>query len=116
MIENELYPKLADASARAIQGLNPKITIWNTGKDGSGNKITDLAKTIPPLLTTIEEQTGLSLPDWLLKKNREPEDVSKIMRVLSENGIQGEELAKIIEAFRQPDVSNRAGTITPISF
>jgi len=71
MIENDLYPKLADASARAIQGLDPKITIWNTGSsDGTSGKMSDFVKNIPPMLMTIEEQTGYSLPDWLLKKNK----------------------------------------------
>lgn len=30
MIKNEVYPKLAEANARAIQGLQPKITSWVT--------------------------------------------------------------------------------------
>lgn len=74
MIEKELYPKLAQEAANAIKGLNPKVTIWNTS-NGSGNGngsfdgIHNLAKSIPPLMKTIEEQTGISLPDWVVKKS-----------------------------------------------
>ena len=31
MIEKDLYAKLAKESANSIQGLKPKINIWNTG-------------------------------------------------------------------------------------
>lgn len=71
MIEKELYPKLAEEAARAIKGLNPKITIWNTDGEGKGgfDGIHNLAKSIPPLVKTIEEQTGVTLPDWMIKKS-----------------------------------------------
>ncbi len=32
MLNNNTYEELARANAQAIQGLNPKITVWNTGK------------------------------------------------------------------------------------
>ena len=32
MLESRTYEGLADANARAINGLQPKITTWNTGK------------------------------------------------------------------------------------
>lgn len=31
MLQDHTYEKLARANAQAIQGLNPKITVWNTG-------------------------------------------------------------------------------------
>jgi hypothetical protein len=32
MIEKGIYTQLAKANADAVRGLNPKMTIWNTGK------------------------------------------------------------------------------------
>lgn len=32
MLQDKTYEKLAMANAQAIQGLQPKITVWNTGK------------------------------------------------------------------------------------
>mmetsp|Transcript_10591 Transcript_10591/g.9158 ORF Transcript_10591/g.9158 Transcript_10591/m.9158 type:complete len:113 (+) Transcript_10591:1205-1543(+) len=72
MIEKDLYPKIAEQSAKAIQGLNPKITVWNTGNDGKGtyDSFANIAKTIPPIIQTVEEQTGIGLPDWLVKRGK----------------------------------------------
>ena len=33
-LDTNLYPKLAEENARAVQGLNPKINVWNTGAVG----------------------------------------------------------------------------------
>ncbi len=68
MLDKEVYPKLAEANARAIQGLQPKITSWTTsGSDGStGNPIGDIMKSLPPLVQTIHDQTGIKPPAWLL--------------------------------------------------
>jgi len=116
MIEKELYPKLAEASAQAIQGLNPKITIWNTGSDGTNNtfdSISGIAKSIPPIIQTIEEQTGLSLPDWLIKKNSGSTlEVEKILKVLEEKGIDSKEVINLLEEItnggnRQADITNK---------
>jgi flotillin len=75
MIERDLFPKLAKENAAAIQGLNPKITVWNTGNDpkgeGSLGPVKNIFQSIPPLLTTIKEQTGITPPAWLLNL---PED------------------------------------------
>jgi flotillin len=66
--------KLAESNAKAVQNLNPKITIWNTTSDPNNSwtsGISDLFKTIPPLLTTINDQTGLQPPTWLAQtKNK----------------------------------------------
>ena len=76
MIEKGLYTELAKANAEAIRGLNPKMTIWNTGSqagssgDGAGHNnggldsIRNLYQTLPPLMQTINEQTGITLPEW----------------------------------------------------
>ncbi|KAJ3207909.1 hypothetical protein HK099_000171 [Clydaea vesicula] len=73
MLEKGLYVDLANANAKAVQGLNPKITVWNTGSNGnegdSTKPIRDIFQSLPPLLTTINEQTGVAPPSWLAKLN-----------------------------------------------
>ena len=69
MLQNNTYEKLAKANATAIQGLQPKITVWNTGEGGSapdsGAPIRNLFQSLPPLLSTINDQTGIAPPSWL---------------------------------------------------
>ncbi|KAL3421503.1 SPFH domain/Band 7 family protein [Phlyctema vagabunda] len=77
MIEKGVYQSLARANADAVRGLNPKMTIWNTGAQaGSGSEsstssgqggidsIRNLYQMLPPLMSTIHDQTGMSLPAW----------------------------------------------------
>ncbi|SLM41137.1 Flotillin family [Lasallia pustulata] len=69
MLQNGTYEKLAKANASAIQGLQPKITVWNTGEGAStsdsGAPIRNLFQSLPPLLSTINDQTGIAPPSWL---------------------------------------------------
>ena len=70
MLEKNTHEKLANANALAIKGLQPKITVWNTGdgasssSDGTG-AIRNIMQSLPPLFSTINEQTGMSPPSWL---------------------------------------------------
>lgn len=69
-MSRDLYVEMAKANGAAIQGLNPKITVWTTGDskgDGFTKPIADLMKMMPPLFTTINDQTGIQPPDWLAK-------------------------------------------------
>ena len=73
MLQKDTYEKLAYANAQAINGLQPKITVWNTGGDGSGSGAADPAapirnifQTLPPLLSTVADQTGIQPPNWLV--------------------------------------------------
>ncbi|RDW90476.1 flotillin domain protein [Aspergillus mulundensis] len=68
MIETGMYERLALANGQAIQGLQPKITTWNTG-DASGpgdamGPIRNIMQGLPPLLSTIHDQTGIKPPQW----------------------------------------------------
>lgn len=70
MIEKGTYVELAKANAQAINGLNPKISVWNTGdasssgaQDGTAT-MRNVYQMLPPLMTTINEQTGIKLPEW----------------------------------------------------
>jgi flotillin len=72
MIEKGTYVELAKANATAIHGLQPKISIWNTGAEAGGNgggadstaAMRNVYQMLPPLMTTINEQTGITLPEW----------------------------------------------------
>ncbi|OLN87332.1 Flotillin-like protein 2 [Colletotrichum chlorophyti] len=76
MIEKGTYVELAKANAQAIHGLQPKISVWNTGSQGGegagGNSGVDTMRNVyqmlPPLMTTINEQTGITLPEWQFGK------------------------------------------------
>ena len=75
MIEKGLYVDLAKANATAVQGMQPKMTIWNTGSSAGGSGDNDPAAMIrntyqmlPPLMSTINEQTGITLPEWQFGK------------------------------------------------
>ena len=74
MLTTGTYSTLANANAAAINGLQPKITVWNTN-DGSGSSNSDnglgairnIMQALPPMLSTINEQTGMQPPGWLAK-------------------------------------------------
>ncbi|KAH9621358.1 hypothetical protein KSS87_005680, partial [Heliosperma pusillum] len=82
MINNGMFQDIAKINAGAIKGLNPKISVWTTGGggaqlQGSGDRvvggsagaamseIASVYKTLPPLFTTVQEQTGMVPPPWL---------------------------------------------------
>ncbi|QSZ35876.1 hypothetical protein DSL72_006998 [Monilinia vaccinii-corymbosi] len=83
MIERGTYTSLARANADAVRGLNPKMTIWNTGAQAGGNgaasatsgegqpiamggmdSIRNMYQMLPPLMSTIHDQTGMTFPEW----------------------------------------------------
>lgn len=71
MLSNGTYQQLAEANAKAIHGLQPKINVWNTGAQGADGAmdttapIRNLFQSLPPLLSTIHDQTGMAPPSWL---------------------------------------------------
>lgn len=76
MIDGGLYQELARINAGAVSGMQPKISIW-TGADGdlgassSGagsaamQHVAGVYKMLPPLLSTVHEQTGMLPPAWM---------------------------------------------------
>ena len=100
MIKENVYEKLALANAKAIQGLAPKITVWNTG-DQSGNTmdasapIRNIMTSLPPLLSTINEQTGIAPPSWLMQMPQQQGDgdtnrsITQDQRLKKLNGANG---------------------------
>ncbi|KAK9130544.1 hypothetical protein Sjap_011031 [Stephania japonica] len=71
MINGGMYQEIAKTNAEAIQGLQPKISIWNNGDQmGEGGAMKDMAgvyKMLPPLLNAVHEQTGMVPPAWIGK-------------------------------------------------
>jgi flotillin len=68
MIEKGLIQELAKTNAEAVRGMEPKISVWNTGSDStadSGKPIRDIFQTLPPLMSIINEQTGIQPPNWV---------------------------------------------------
>jgi flotillin len=70
MLQNNTFEKLAEANGRAIHGLQPKINVWNTGSNADGGAdstapIRNLFQCLPPLFSTIQDQTGMAPPNWL---------------------------------------------------
>ncbi|KAH7320649.1 flotillin domain-containing protein [Stachybotrys elegans] len=77
MIEKGTYVELAKANANAVRGMSPKISVWNTGAaSGAGPSgqrdetevMRNVYQMLPPLMTTINEQTGITLPEWQFGK------------------------------------------------
>lgn len=82
MIEKGVYTDLAKANADAVRGMNPKMTIWNTGAEAGGasaqggegagmggmSSIRNLYQMLPPLMSTINEQASITFPEWQFGK------------------------------------------------
>jgi len=73
----EKLPELVKTQVEAVKGINiDKVTVWDSGNsaDGKGstaNFVSGLMKSVPPL-NELFDQAGLSLPEYLAKKNEEP--------------------------------------------
>jgi len=85
MLQNNTYERLANANAKAINGLAPKINVWHTGnQSGEGGAAPDptapirnLFQSLPPLLSTINDQTGITPPQWLVGMPQQQEQKSQ---------------------------------------
>ncbi|PIA46318.1 hypothetical protein AQUCO_01500081v1 [Aquilegia coerulea] len=75
MITNGMYQEIAKTNAGAVAGLKPNISVWTNGEhtsEGSGEgtnsamkEIAGVYRMLPPLLKTVQEQTGINPPSWL---------------------------------------------------
>ncbi|CAI0415242.1 unnamed protein product [Linum tenue] len=75
MIDGGMFQAMARINAEAVRGMQPKLSIWTTddgmnggGGGGSGGGMKEIAgvyKMLPPLLQTVEDQTGMRPPAWL---------------------------------------------------
>lgn len=73
----EKLPELVKTQVDAIKGINiDKVTVWDNGggaadgKTSTANFLSGLMKSIPPL-NELFDQAGLSLPEYLARKNAE---------------------------------------------
>ncbi|KAK1429654.1 hypothetical protein QVD17_11868 [Tagetes erecta] len=78
MINGGMYQEIAKINAEAVKGLKPKISIWTgaggveEGGDGQGQggamkEVAGVYKMLPPLFSTVHEQTGMLPPNWMGK-------------------------------------------------
>ncbi|GFQ00436.1 flotillin-like protein 1 [Phtheirospermum japonicum] len=72
MISGGMFQELAKINAEAVRGLQPKISIWTNGGgqeggDGAGalKEVAGVYKMLPPLLSTVHDQTGMVPPTWM---------------------------------------------------
>ena len=70
MIDGGMYAEMARINADAIKGLEPKISVWSNGcasegGDGAMKEMAGVYRMLPPLLTTVHEQTGMLPPAWM---------------------------------------------------
>ena len=62
IVQKDMLPRLIEEQSKGIQGLNPKINIWNTSSTGKASSaIEDFFKTTIPLFEQIKDQTGKDL-------------------------------------------------------
>ncbi|KAJ3679430.1 hypothetical protein LUZ60_017441 [Juncus effusus] len=71
MINKGVYQDIARTNADGIKGLQPKISVWNTNGEGMGSdggamkEMVGVYKMLPPLITTVQDQTGMQPPPWM---------------------------------------------------
>ncbi|PON49284.1 Flotillin family [Trema orientale] len=71
MIKHNIFQEMAKVNAKAINGLQPKISIWSTkpGDNGDENAsgmkdVASVFSTIPPLFKTVKEQICMIPATW----------------------------------------------------
>lgn len=75
MIDRGIIENIAKANANAVKDMKPKIVQWNTSNSDK-NAITDIFKTLPVIIDTISDQTGMKPPSWLVDMNNKT-DINK---------------------------------------
>ncbi|KAI3922808.1 hypothetical protein MKW98_006939 [Papaver atlanticum] len=75
MINGGMFQEIAKINACAVQGLQPKISIWTTGNGHSGDGSTinaidgSVSGAMKEVAGTVEEQTGMVPPSWLATRS-----------------------------------------------
>ena len=67
MIKDHVYENIAKENAVALNNLKPNINWWNQGTNSDTNPISSLTNSIPSLLMSVHNQTGLKPADWLVQ-------------------------------------------------
>lgn len=67
-VDRNVFVDMAQKTADAIKGLEPKINIWNTGNQDDNqpyNALNKLFTSLPPMLDAVQSQTNIKLPNWM---------------------------------------------------
>lgn len=71
-LKEGIYEKLAEQQAKAVAGMQPKISVWNTGANaGDSDPLAPILKTVQsvaPMLDGLHKHTDFKVPEWLLKQ------------------------------------------------
>ncbi|XP_054819686.1 flotillin-like protein 3 [Prosopis cineraria] len=75
MINGGMFQEMARINGEAVRGLQPKISVWTNGATTEGDhggdgvtamkEIAAVYKMLPPLFSTVQEQTGMQPPAWM---------------------------------------------------
>jgi flotillin len=70
MINGRMYQEIARINADGVKGLQPKISIWTSGGEGGSEggamkEVSGVYRMLPPLLKTVQDQTGMLPPAWM---------------------------------------------------
>ncbi|OVA07888.1 Band 7 protein [Macleaya cordata] len=133
MINGGMFQEIAKINAGAVQGLQPKISIWTTNGDSSSSssgdniavngsagamkEIAGVYKMLPPLFQTVEEQTGMTPPSWLARSaTTTSSSLAKASEylVITGYGIDDIKLAK--KAWILPGQSCTRFDISPVNY
>ena len=74
----EKLPELVKTQVEAVKGINiDKVTVWDSGQSADGKSstagfVSGLMKSVPPL-SELFDQAGLTLPEYLAKKQEQPQ-------------------------------------------
>ena len=64
-LEKGTWGQLAEAQAKALHGLNPRISVWASDGKTAMNPLRQLGGSLPPLFEALAQQTGLDVPALL---------------------------------------------------
>ncbi|GAV70910.1 LOW QUALITY PROTEIN: hypothetical protein CFOL_v3_14408 [Cephalotus follicularis] len=74
MLEKNMFQEMAKINAQAVNSLQPQISVWSGVNGGDAENgggvmkyIAGVYTMLPPLLKTVNEQTGMLPPPWLGK-------------------------------------------------
>ncbi|KAF9614235.1 hypothetical protein IFM89_016496 [Coptis chinensis] len=120
MINGGVFQELAKINAGAVQGLQPKISIWTNGSggetvDGVGtsssalNQVGGVYKMLPPLFQTVHEQTGMLPPAWMEEVGQTQERTYREVTEALEPTVRGSQVVVHSEV----QASNRFAVLMP---
>lgn len=71
-LKEGIYEKLAESQAKAVTGMKPSISVWNTGPNaGDSDPIAPILRTVQsvaPMLDGLHKHSDFQMPSWLQKK------------------------------------------------